>query len=95
MLRINRVKVGVIIITLSVIQGLSLLTANGENSPQAGLIDWSQKVEKAMSIKMERKTQQIVLEAQKIQKIEQDSRPLITSVDNETGRKPVSSPDTI
>ncbi len=87
MLQVKQLKTAMILICLGVIQVFSF-SAYAESYQQNGLTDWSEKMNNTMSVKMDRKLQQIVMEAQILQNLEQESRQLIALTGKAIGCEP-------
>ena len=87
MLQVKKLKVAIIILALSSLQ-VFLSPVFAESSPEANLTNWSQQLANRLNVKMEQKLQQIVMNAQTLQNLEQDSRKLTTFVEKDIGCKP-------
>lgn len=89
MLRVLNTKTAFSILVLSSIQ-VFLVSALAENSAESVLTDWSQHMAVKMNNRMERKLQQIVMDAQILQNLEINSRQLTTLVEKDFGCDPVN-----
>ena len=87
MLRVKQVKAVIIFLALSSQLAFSS-PVFAESSPEANLTNWSQQMANRLNVKMERKLQQIVMDAQILQNLEQDSRQLTTFAEKDIGCEP-------
>ncbi len=81
MFHVKQKMTGVILLTMSVLQGVAV-PVYAANSPEARLASWSKQMSQTLNLKMENKIQQIVLKAQHVHQLELDTRNLLTSVDD-------------
>ena len=90
MFYVKQKMTGVILLTMTVLQGVAA-PVYAADSPEAKLAGWSKQMSQTLNLKMDNKLQQIVMSAQQVHQLELDTRNLLTSAEDnincETGNK--------